>query len=558
MNDLVNSSGHTAKRPEDTNAAFDHFRHHQRQLADVTLVEGEDALVFHGNLDGNDIFEAYLAAFATEELRQEHNCRCCRQFFRHYANVMVSRPADTTSWKAVPLFFHEVPEYDTVAEIYRGPMRAVRELLLHHNTRAERPVMAVGEELSIGESIKGGYSHYNFRLKGLPRVRNRSRSIGQNQAEILQTRNLFQESVGRWNQELLDQSNTLFQNDGTLGRTKFRDILARFIELRSQMRANKDHNVRSVLSLKVAMREQTGVSRIGQTVLGEFLDSRARGDSVEKAKSDLLTRINPTDYMRPKAAPTRQAIHQAEATVAALGLKESLRRRSLRRDEIPEDVKLWSPPAPTTPEADTSVFGHLKAKNPEPSFHNGAVISGGTISLAALAQKILDGEYKKIEIAFGSYEPTTELGSWTTEAVAGAKPILLWDREDRRNPVSSYRYSNPVHPTAQWGVAGRVEVVAITRRPDQWYSTNPVAYDELDYVLAGGYDRNPHVHIPLFPETLIGELHGVRSVIEAFCKEGRLEDVDKGLVFWGYTGQQRMFYLTLPDNSVVTYNVVTR
>ena len=121
MNDIVSASGHSAKSPEDTNAAFDYFRHQQRGMVNMVIADDPGALVFHGNLDGDVIFDAYLSGFETEELRQEHNCRCCRQFFRRYGNVMVARPGDGDNWPAVPLFFHDVAGDEDVASVYRNP-----------------------------------------------------------------------------------------------------------------------------------------------------------------------------------------------------------------------------------------------------------------------------------------------------------------------------------------------------------------------------------------------------------------------------------------------------
>src|ERR1035437_5832904 len=59
------------------------------------LVEGQDTL-FVTNIEKDIIWETYLNSFP-EDIRQEFNCNCCKQFLRPFANVVVVKNGVTTS-----------------------------------------------------------------------------------------------------------------------------------------------------------------------------------------------------------------------------------------------------------------------------------------------------------------------------------------------------------------------------------------------------------------------------------------------------------------------------
>lgn len=59
------------------------------------LIEGEVQL-YVTDVNKNDLWDAYLTAFP-EEIRQEFNCNCCRQFVKHYGNVVAIKDGKVKS-----------------------------------------------------------------------------------------------------------------------------------------------------------------------------------------------------------------------------------------------------------------------------------------------------------------------------------------------------------------------------------------------------------------------------------------------------------------------------
>jgi hypothetical protein len=130
------------------------------------------------------------------------------------------------------------------------------------------------------------------------------------------------------------------------------------------------------------------------------------------------------------------------------------------------------------------------------------------------------------------------VGSFTaliTATHADAPPILQWDTEAQRNPVSWYMYVGGSHAT-RWGLRPDwTPVTAVALQPSMWFG------DKFEhqgkgaiFLLDGARDAHSQ-SLALFPEILKSDLHGVRSVIEAHSRIGRIAGVEEstacGLTF---------------------------
>jgi hypothetical protein len=502
------------------------------------------ALIGHSAVSGDELYKTYLESFPTQGLRQDHTCSCCKQFFRNYGNLVVIAPNGATS----SLLFNDS---DAIPAEYLDFVAHARALL--DNSKVERVHYAASKFPVIGQLHKGTFNHFAFTLPGVLRFPNVYISSNQNSAETAEDLRLFSLSLHQWSDDHVAKAAAMFKHDADLSRTSWTEVLEKFQEIRTAYKSFQSREQRSNYLLAQVVQNRKGLARIGQTVLGEFLNNLgSEGVSDAQAKRMFLTMVDPKDYLRPKASPTQQTVEAAEKIVAQLDLKDALRRRALRRDEL-DGHTVWDKPADEAPAANEGVFGHLKTKDQasKPALPS---IDGGRISLTALMDKI-DDDVSKIEVNV-AYVPTKAFSSFVTEAVAGSRPILNWDHEDRRNPVSTYTYSNPVLPS-HWGVSGGWnEVVAITDMPQRWEDHSDEAFTlDPHFVLTTGYDRSP-ANLPLFPANLRPELHQVRSVIEAYAKAAKLEEREQGLVVWQYAGGEQLVRLTTKD-AVVTYRVVS-
>lgn len=111
-----------------------------------------------------------------------------------------------------------------------------------------------------------------------------------------------------------------------------------------------------------------------------------------------------------------------------------------------------------------------------------------------------------------------------TAVHADAPPILQWDHDDERNPVSWYFYHNGSLAGA-WGLeAGTFcNVTGICLKPSMWGSRPAANHGDGLFIILDGARDSRNESLSLFPETLKTELHGIRATIEAHSHARKLE-----------------------------------
>ena len=182
---------------------------------------------------------------------------------------------------------------------------------------------------------------------------------------------------------------------------------------------------------------------------------------------------------------------------------------------------LWVPSAEEIAKPN-GVFGHLKAKN---------------------SQDVADMKVPPVVMTWEKFQRVVLLGAdsiqfyvrpgrgpftaMVTAVHPDAPPILLWDHEEHRNPVSSYVWHSG-SPCEQWGLsAGWVDVTGVTYRPHMWSGEYPNQTTGVIFLLKGATESR-NGGLALFPEILKGELREVRSVIEAHSRSAELADMRRG------------------------------
>jgi hypothetical protein len=131
---------------------------------------------------------------------------------------------------------------------------------------------------------------------------------------------------------------------------------------------------------------------------------------------------------------------------------------------------------------------------------------------------------ERIEILCPHAGPYTSL---LTAADTDAPPILQWDNEDNRNPVSWYFWHGG-SPASQFCLTASKfhSVNAIALKPSMWTGGHEHQGAGVLFIIDGASDMN-QLGSCLFPEILKSELHGVRSVIEAHLRTSTPEGSDQ-------------------------------
>ena len=123
----------------------------------------------------------------------------------------------------------------------------------------------------------------------------------------------------------------------------------------------------------------------------------------------------------------------------------------------------------------------------------------------------------------------TSFAVLVTAANPEAAPILQWDREDARNPVSLYVWKAGSY-SSQFGLAaGKFHPVsAVALQPSMWGAASGMEHQGQSVMLIlDGAQETVQSGAALFPEILKAEFHGIRSVIEAYSASATIEGMDQ-------------------------------
>ncbi len=473
--------------------AHDHEHDYSALLLGVRaafeVVSGHTRLFLTDATGLNDI---YLDTLPQE--RQTHDCHACRRFIETYGSlVAIAENGETTPALWSP---------DGVPEFYRETFAALRAKI----KRARVTSVFLTKEAVWGTPLTGEWSHMAVNAPAQLVYREGALTAGQAMAAAKENYRTVATALRDFKPAVLDQAIRLLSADALSRSERF---LAPVKWLRIMHDRPKGKAGENVLWRAVANAPE-GYCHPKASVLGPLLNDIAEGLPFEDIKAKFAAMLHPLHYQRSQAAPAAGAIKAAEALVDKLGIALALERRFALVSEL---ETIWLPTTPVKPAATGGVFGHIKAKdsNEVPVIDLPTV----TITWEKFCRTVLTAA-ERIDIripARGNFE------AYLTASHADAPMIFKWG-----HPVSSYVYHNG-SLASQWGLAagGWASVVAISPRPNLWGDAKPHLGEGLLLVICDAVDSMTGQGNALFPETLRDDLHGVRSVIEAYSRSAVIE-----------------------------------
>jgi len=297
------------------------------------------------------------------------------------------------------------------------------------------------------------------------------------------------------------KSDALYRSEKVLGVAEW------FKALHESVSATKNTKIKNNLIWRAVATAPVGFAHVRSSMIGTLLDDIVAGLPFDAISRRFAEKMHPLQYQRPQAAPTVGNIAQAEKLVEKLGIAASLRRRFARLDEV---QALWRPKQPVHHANSNGVFGHLKPKGtttPQP-----LQVSAQTITWVKFQRDVLPtAESLELWVPSGNANYT----ALCTAVDPDAPPILQWDAETNRNPVSWYVYYGGSTPS-RWGLTANTycKIDAVCLQPNMWTSQFTHQGQGVVFILDGAKDSS-NQSLALFPEILKAELREVRSVIEA-------------------------------------------
>jgi hypothetical protein len=465
--------------------------------------------------DATGLYDAYLAALPAAN-RQYHTCNACRRFIETYGalvTVMVNGRTRSALWDE-----KDAPEY------YLPAVKAMLKLV----SKAKVNGVFLSRDSTWGTPETGEWSHFSVKPSNkMLHAHCHLATASQAMAQKREDARSAGRALGEFSADIVDTALTILKSDALYRAEKVigpAQFLADIHKAQAGLRGPARNNV---LWLAVA-KAPAGFCHPRSSMIGSLLEDLSAGMSVDTVSKRFAAKMHPLQYQRPTASPSAGNIAQAEKIVAQLGITDSLRRRYARLDEV---QALWRREESSAKKTG-GVFDHLKKEMPSV-----VDLPDVVMTWVKFQATVLDSIYS-VEVhapVNGNY------AALVTACVADAKPILQWDLEGARNPVSWYLYMNG-SPAHRWGlVAGWNKVTALCLQPSMW-GTAALFCHQGKGVLAlieGAKDYGTP-GLGLFPEILKSELHSVRSTIEAHSRksaiEGRAEASACGLMTSGGGG----------------------
>lgn len=456
------------------------------------------------SVDTYGLWDLYLASFPESE-RQIYNCSACRHFVQRYGGLVT---IDSNGERLSSVWLAQyVPS---------GFMDRVKML---SDEVSRRPVVRafLAAPGVLGSPETGAWSHLAVTVPAHLRSGDRLRTPGQVAAAIRENVATVARALDEFPIEALREALRVLDADALSRSEKFVGPVQWLLDLQTARAATKDERRRSALLWRAVATAPEGYSHPRASVIGPLLEGIIAGKSYETIRSEFAAMLHPLRYQRPTAPPSSGNIAEAERIVARLGIARSLERRFARLEDC---QTIWTP-APAKPDAPSGgVFAHLQAKD-ETAAVPSVKLPTQTMTWEKFARTVLPmAERMEFHVpSHGNFE------ALVTATHADAPPIIRWDRDDARNPVTTYVYRGG-SPAERWNLRGGAwrAVTGVVLQPNLWGDQpqpQPQHGVGLVLVIDGARDVKA-AELALFPETLRDDLRGIRATIEAFSKAGSI------------------------------------
>lgn len=478
------------------------FLHHLQEQFSATLQAGEQLLF---TTDAENLFEAYLATIPAEH-RQHYNCSCCRHFVNHYGGlVTIDKQGRTT-----PVMWG-----DGAPSVHAKGVAAMAKLV----SKATVSGVFLSSEHEWGNAESGGFNHMSVTPPASLVFQRTTLTARQKMAEKRQDNETVFRALHEFKREHVEtalqilRSDTLYQSHKVIGPAEF------LLQLHTDRDAAKGTAAKANVLWRAIAAAPAGFCHPRSSMIGTLLEDIAAGMNFEQVSRRFADKMHPLRYQRPQAAPTAGNIAQAEKLFEQLGLAPALQRRIARFEEVP---KVWEPrQAEAQQPSGTGVFGHLTPKGSAPQ-KSAITIPPIKMTLQKFVQTVATtAEQIEVEV-----EPSANPFIVITTAVNEDAPRLFqWG-----HPFAWYVWNGGA-PASQYGLPiGMTKVTGITRLPSRWDDDGQRFEHQGDGIilLLDGATETREAGAALFPTLLRSDLHGVRSTIEAYSRNAKMQGLAEG------------------------------
>lgn len=268
--------------------------------------------------DRDAIWEAYLSAFP-EDLRQEHNCNCCKSFIRQVGGA-VNIDARTNQLVSVWDLANVPAEYAASVAALSSYVKSLPVVGLFYH---ELDVAGTDKNFDAKRNVT--WQHFCVQI---PKALKDNGRMSSKSAALRETKKVFKRGMDELPLdntdlvlELIDQNSLYRGAEHKAALTAYRAAQASYQDVPADQRDNYCWLQACALPEPFA--------RLRNTAIGQLLIDLAEGKELEKAVEAFETMVGGANYKRPTALVTPRMIENAKATLAELGLLSALDRRRL-------------------------------------------------------------------------------------------------------------------------------------------------------------------------------------------------------------------------------------
>ncbi len=458
------------------------------------------------------LWGAYLSAIPAEN-RQHYNCHCCKQFVENYGGLVTITENGHMESAVWP---HDVPEF------FQSAVTAMRKEVM----RGRVTGVFLSDMKDFGTQLSPkGWTHLHAENPSV--FKDKLLTAFQRSAELKEDYGLVQRTIAEYDLVTVQNAVTILNTGIMAGEEKGKRIAEWYLNILQLLQNVKNRKEREGIVWVAVASAPPGFSHLKNGMVGTLLNDLVSGKDFAEVKSSWEAKMKPTRYRRPTAPVSDNQIAEAEKLVEKLGIARSLQRRFATADELQH--VLWTN-LPIAEEINQGgVFDSIR-KTVKQAVIN---IPNRNVSWAVFQRDVLP-TMTSLEVDL----PRQGMFIAMTSAIhMDAPPILQWDHDDRRNPVSFYTYPQSTS-VIQWRVVpGWTKVDRIT-----WPPHGPQNFDHhmkfLFFNIEAMMDINGNrAGMGLFPTTLKSELRQVEKVVEKFSNTNHLQGTGNanGYAFAGKT-----------------------
>lgn len=462
------------------------------------------------------LFDVYLSGFPDGPERQHHNCHTCRRFIETYGGlVWVDSNGITLSaaWSE-----------DDVPEMFR---------LTTHMLRTHVQSIPIDGVFLSSQVFWGGASNFDKKRNHVwNHLQAQNPSVFKHplvtahQAMAVKTQDLqvLERSLCDFTRNTVLVAKRLLETDQLYCSEKLLGVATWFLDLIDSLSGTRPA-FRQNLMWKAVATAPVGFTHIRSSMIGTLLEDIQSGSEFEDVARRFAEKMHPLKYQRAQVLPTEGNRAEAERIIETLQTAGSLARRFARLDDL---QTIWRPTRFDGVQVHLGpVFGHvpIASKHAPPT-----QTVGGTITMTWA--KFRDTTLPVCERIECLVPAVANFAALVTAQNPDSPPMLQWDFEDARNPVSWYLYHGG-SMASDWNLAPNawVPVDGFCLSPNMWNHNRQVPHqsEAVHVLLQNAYDKRRE-SVPcgggLFTESLRSEYHSIRRTLEAYFLRAPIARID--------------------------------